>query len=89
MLKRGFLLVPNEQRTADTQQGRDVPNALKGLRSNKKMFRPGDRAPNGSVGALTVQPRTGTLPAHNNHPAPQAPAIKIEILGLSDQLDRM
>lgn len=84
MLEKGFLLVPNEQRTADTQQGWDVPNALKRLRSNKKIFRPGDRAPNGSVEALTVQPRT-----QKNHPAPQAPAIKTETLGLSDQGDRM
>lgn len=81
--------MPNEQRTADMQQGWDVPNALKRWRSNKKMFRPGDRAPNGSVGALIVQPRTGTLPAQKNHPAPQAPAIKIETLGVSDRQDRM
>lgn len=89
MLLKGFLLVPDEQGTADPRQGWDMPNALKRLRSNKKMFRPGDRAPNGSAGALIVQPRSGTLPAQKNHPAPQAQAIKTETLGLSDRGDRM
>lgn len=62
LLEKGFLLVPNEQRTLNTTRTGHAKCIRKTplFKSNKKMFRAGDRALNGSIRALTAQPRMGS-----------------------------